>query len=109
VEAFPRLAQGLAQKAENNPEVLKEILAWTRGQPFLTQKLCQLVLSSPFMIASGSEAELIEKLVQSHIIENWESQDKPEHLRTIRDRILRSVEPATILLKLYQQICKWEK
>ena len=41
-----RLARGLAQKVENAQEVLKEILAWTGGQPFLTQKLCKLVLSS---------------------------------------------------------------
>ena len=44
-EAQP-LAEGLAQKVENAQEVLKEILAWTRGQPFLTQKLCKLVLSA---------------------------------------------------------------
>jgi hypothetical protein len=44
-EAQP-LALGLAQKVENEQAVLREILAWTGGQPFLTQKLCKLVLSS---------------------------------------------------------------
>jgi len=98
------LAQGLEGKVDNPQEVLREILAWTGGQPFLTQKLCQLVLSSPFTIAAGSEAELIEGLVRARIIENWESQDEPEHLKTIRDRILRREQRAGRLLGLYQQI-----
>jgi WD40 repeat protein len=98
------LAQGLEGKVDNPQEVLREILAWTGGQPFLTQKLCQLVLSSSFTIASGSEAELIEQLVRSRIIENWESQDEPEHLRTIRDRIFTDEQRAGRRLGLYQQI-----
>ncbi|MUG93219.1 hypothetical protein F7734_12580 [Scytonema sp. UIC 10036] len=39
------LELGLAAKIENPQAVLTEILAWTGGQPFLTQKLCQLVAS----------------------------------------------------------------
>ena len=102
-EAQP-LAVGLAQKADNLQELLREVLGWTGGQPFLTQKLCKLVLNSPFAIASGSEAEVIEQLVRSRIIENWESQDEPEHLRTIRDRILSDERRAGRRLGLYQQI-----
>jgi peptidoglycan hydrolase-like protein with peptidoglycan-binding domain len=98
------LAQGLEGRVDNPQAVLREILAWTGGQPFLTQKLCQLILSSPFTIASDSEAELIEGLVRSRIIENWESQDEPEHLKTIRDRILRDQQRAGRRLGLYQQI-----
>ena len=98
------LERGLQGNVDNPQKVLTEILAWTGGQPFLTQKLCQLVLSSPFTIASGSEAELIEQLVRSRIIENWESTDEPEHLRTIRDRILSNEQRAGYLLELYRQI-----
>ncbi|MEQ9235570.1 AAA-like domain-containing protein [Coleofasciculus sp. E2-BRE-01] len=98
------LAPGLAGKAENPQGVLREIINWTGGQPFLTQKLCQLVITSPFAIASGSEAELIERLVRSHILENWEAQDEPEHLRTIRDRVLSNEQRAGYLLELYRQI-----
>ncbi|MEH2460909.1 MAG: WD40 repeat domain-containing protein [Nostoc sp.] len=47
----------------------------------------------------------MEGLVRRGIIENWETQDEPEHLKTIRDRILRSGEQRTgRLLGLYQQI-----
>ncbi|MEM6403536.1 MAG: GUN4 domain-containing protein, partial [Cyanobacteria bacterium P01_D01_bin.116] len=46
----------------------------------------------------------VEQVVRSRIIESWESQDEPEHLRTIRARILRNEERAGYLLELYQQI-----
>jgi hypothetical protein len=62
-----------------------------------------LVLSSPFTIAAGSEAVLIEGLVRSRLIESWESQDEPEHLKTIRDRLLYSGQHLEQLLGLYEQ------
>ncbi len=102
-EAQP-LVQGLALKADNPQEVLREVLAWTGGQPFLTQKLCQLVLTSPFPITAGREAELIERLVRSRLIENWEAQDEPEHLKTIRDRLINTGQDIDRLLGLYEQI-----
>ena len=106
-EAQP-LLQGLSEKVENPQTVLKEVLAWTNGQPFLTQKLCQLICNASSPIASKQEAEWIANLVQTKIIDNWESQDEPEHLRTIRDRIFNSPTSAR-LLELYRQILKQEE
>jgi GAF domain-containing protein len=103
LEAKP-LAQGLVHKVSRPQKVLKEVLAWTGGQPFLTQKLCQLVRNSKATIPADKQAQYIERLVRSHLIENWEAQDEPEHLKTIRDRILRSEQRAVRLLGLYQQI-----
>jgi len=98
------LAKGLALKAFQPQKVLKEILTWTGGKPFLTQKVCKFVLASPLFIPQGQEAQYIENLVKSQIIENWEAQDEPEHLKTIRDRILRSRHDPCRLLTLYQQV-----
>jgi WD40 repeat protein len=102
-EAMP-LAQGLASKAENPSELLEEILAWTGGQPFLTQKICYLVLTSPLSIVPGSEQSWIENLVRTQVIENWEASDEPEHLKTIRDRLKRKEQHTSRLLGLYQEI-----
>ncbi|HEY9298208.1 MAG TPA: AAA-like domain-containing protein, partial [Phormidium sp.] len=109
-EAQP-LVTGLTEKFNNSENILKEILIWTNGQPFLTQKLCNLVLnlsrdsvSDPLEIPPGTEAFWIENLVKSRIIQNWQSQDEPEHLKTIRDRILRNEQRAGRLLGIYQQI-----
>jgi hypothetical protein len=101
-EAMP-LAQGLAQKTDNAQVLLKEILAWTGGQPFLTQKICKLVLMSSLPIPAGDEGAWVENLVRTQVIENWEANDEPEHLKTIRDRILWSQRKGQ-LLQLYYQI-----
>ncbi len=45
-EAQP-LAAGLAELTDSSQEVLTEVLYWTGGQPFLTQKLCKLLLENP--------------------------------------------------------------
>ncbi|AFY93203.1 AAA family ATPase [Chamaesiphon minutus] len=101
-EAQP-LLQGLAEKVTNPQTVLKAVLAWTNGQPFLTQKLCKLIRNTATPIPPNGEAEWIEQLVQTQIVDNWESQDEPEHLRTIRDRLTKS-QQAPQLLALYQQV-----
>jgi WD40 repeat protein len=102
-EAKP-LAVGLAKKASNPKAVLQAILDWTSGQPFLTQKICQLIRATEAEIPAGDEARWVEELVNSRIISNWETTDEPEHLKTIRDRILRREQRAGRLLGLYQQI-----
>ncbi len=94
------LMQGLVEKVSNPEAVFKEVLYWTGGQPFLTQKLCWLISQEPEMQTPQS----IKQLVRKRIIENWESQDEPEHLRTIRDRILRNSRSSTSLLLLYKKI-----
>ncbi|MEG5064872.1 AAA-like domain-containing protein [Microcoleus sp. B3-A4] len=118
-EALP-LAKGFEGQVDNPQEVLKEILDWTGGQPFLTQKLCKLILHHVKSLASASiisdstdESKtenfttnqlLVSEIVQSHIIDNWESSDEPVHIKTIRDRLLRSPHRASRLLGLYQKI-----
>ncbi len=105
-EAMP-LMGGLKGIASQPEVLLAEILHWTSGQPFLTQKLCQLTLiaiNSVGEIPAGEEVRWVEKLVQERIIGNWETQDEPEHLRTIRDRILSQEQRAARLLGIYQQI-----
>ncbi|MFZ4678407.1 MAG: AAA-like domain-containing protein, partial [Nodosilinea sp.] len=102
-EALP-LAVGLAGKAERPEEVLRKILHWTGGQPFLTQRLCQLVVDADAEISAGNEATQVQQLVESRLIENWESQDHQEHLKTIRKRLLDDEQKAGYLLELYRSI-----
>lgn len=102
-EAQPLLA-GLAAKSSDPQALLAEILRWTGGQPFLTQKLCKLVHASPHYIAPGTESSWLQNLVIAKIVNNWDAQDEPEHLRTIRDRLLRDESQRSRLLGLYQQL-----
>lgn len=106
-EAQP-LLYGFTEKVENPQAVLKAVLSWTNGQPFLTQKICKLIRQSRSEILSGHEARWVEELVQTQIIQNWEFNDEPEHLRTIRNRILQRESQIPQLLALYRQVLQQE-
>lgn len=111
-EAQPLVA-GLATHITNAEEVLRHILSWTGGQPFLTQKLCQMVVDHVKSADNKDETAdvtafvnplTLEHLFHTQVIAHWEGQDEPEHLRTIRDRLLADPTKAGGLLGLYQQI-----
>lgn len=55
-------------------------------------------------IPINNEAAWVEELVRSNIIENWEARDRPEHLKTIRNRVLKDKESTPVLIKLYREI-----
>ncbi|MEM1256467.1 MAG: AAA-like domain-containing protein, partial [Cyanobacteria bacterium P01_H01_bin.21] len=108
-EAAP-LAAGLEIQTPNTQAILQEVLNWTGGQPFLTQKVCQLLVTSsnaavkePLNVPTGMEKFWVDSVVRSHIIDHWESQDEPEHLRTIRDRLLYDNHRTGRLLGIYQR------
>ncbi|MBD1896068.1 GAF domain-containing protein [Coleofasciculus sp. FACHB-129] len=105
------LAGGLAGKISNPQEVLKAVLDWTGGQPFLTQKLCKLVLqqAEKNLLPISQIPDWVERLVRSRIIESWEAMDEPPHLKTIRDRILRIGQRSRTLLDLYQLILQQDE
>ena len=114
-EASP-LLNGLKEAISQPEVVLQEVIYWTGGQPFLTQKLCQLIIKTALktsarkiVLSPKTEAYWVEELVRSHIIQHWESQDEPEHFRTIRDRLLFNKQQAGRLLALYQQVLQPEE
>lgn len=100
------LAKGLSVKTNQPEKLLELILNWTGGQPFLTQKGCNLVLTDPPQppLESGEYTEWLENLIRTNIIENWQAKDEPEHLRTIERRILIDEQMAGELLDIYQKI-----
>lgn len=99
-EVYP-LKLGLVGKVDCPQETLAEILLWTAGQPFLTQKLCHLVYEKN----SENDKLSVANIVEQYLINDWEVQDEPEHLRTIRDRLCYRNSTKTIrLLGLYQEI-----
>ncbi|MEG3440033.1 hypothetical protein V0288_23090 [Pannus brasiliensis CCIBt3594] len=84
---------------------MRKAVAWTNGQPFLTQKICRLIRETSAPIPTNDEAVWLQNLIQTHVIRNWEAQDEPEHLKTIRDRLLGS--PRSLqLLELYGQVSR---
>ncbi|NET05763.1 MAG: PAS domain S-box protein [Symploca sp. SIO2B6] len=101
------LFQGLVGKVKDPQETIQEILTWTGGQPFLTQKLCQLIVNN----AEGDSCKeekfsqsRVSRIVREQLINHWVAQDEPPHLRTIRARLLSNERRAGRLLELYQKI-----
>jgi WD40 repeat protein len=123
------LIQGLKYEQVQNPQkALKVVLDWTGGQPFLTQKVCKLLVeqlgqvpTTPTLVENikkdsysppreelvESTQKWVEQIIKFYIIEQWEAQDKPEHLKTIRNRILGNEQRAGRLLGLYQQLLQY--
>ncbi|MBP0016938.1 MAG: AAA-like domain-containing protein [Cyanobacteria bacterium SBLK] len=104
-ESLP-LARGLQGTADNPEAVVREVLYWTGGHPFLTQKLCFLVAQSQFFISQGAELQVIEDVVKTQIIEKWTLRDEPQHLRMIRNRLLSWDRGQQKRLELYRKILK---
>ncbi|NER35001.1 MAG: hypothetical protein F6J93_13430 [Oscillatoria sp. SIO1A7] len=91
-EAQP-LAKGLEGKVENPQKAIAEILAWTGGQPFLTQKLCQIAVGNWELGIGNRESGIGNRELQSSPlskgvwggsdgelgIENRELQSSPLH------------------------------
>ncbi len=114
-EATPLLGN-LVQQFQDPQYLLQSLLTWTGGQPFLTQKIFKIIaqaIDSPHWkseyLSTAPTAQWVDswvaKLIQDHVVDRWEAQDQPEHLKTIRDRIAQAGQQRTgRLLGLYQQV-----
>ncbi|MEK8018767.1 MAG: AAA-like domain-containing protein, partial [Candidatus Parabeggiatoa sp.] len=94
-EAAP-LAQGLP--GNNAPALLKRILYWTNGHPYLTQKLCQLTLDE-----SVTKAADIDRLCEDTFFSS-RSREIDDNLQHISKYLLDSRHDQAALLDLYRQI-----
>ncbi|MDB9385204.1 AAA-like domain-containing protein [Microcystis aeruginosa] len=103
-----KLAEGLQDKVIAPQRVLEEVIEWTGGQPFLTQKICNLISTSRPEFGKESPANPINvgDFIQSQVISNWVSQDSPEHLKTVQNRLLNKRVTGRRMLKLYLEILK---
>ena len=99
------LCQGLTKITPYPLAILGSILYWTGGQPFLTQKVCRLVVDQAGSVPQGRASNWIAQLAQKHIIDNWLHQDVPEHLTTIQNRISSSKQFSR-LLELYRDVLR---
>ena len=102
------LKAGLQDLQYDAQELLTAVFSWTRGQPFLTQKICQLIIDNCSENSPLSAQAWVDNLVQGVVIANWESNDNPEHLRTIRDRILLDDDNSIVNLATYSQMLSSE-
>ncbi|MGF1490184.1 MAG: AAA-like domain-containing protein, partial [Prochloraceae cyanobacterium] len=98
------LKKGIEMKCENLDRVIEEVLKWTGGQPFLTQKVCNFIKTDLEYIPKSKELQIIEQLVREKILNGWKEKDEPKHLRTIQDKFIRNKQNPKLLLETYLKI-----
>jgi hypothetical protein len=96
-EAAP-LADGLGREEKPGRALLKRILYWTGGHPYLTQRLCQSVAED----ASISQARDVDRLC-GELFLSTRARERDDNLLFVRERMLRSEADLASLLDLYAQ------
>ena len=102
------LIRGLEGKFDPPQKVMAQILYWTGGQPFLTQRLCKLMVEE----SEKENPASVDEVVKSRIINSYQVEDPKEHFKTIQNRILcikdnnnsRDGDKSFRLLSLYQKV-----
>ena len=97
------LAKGLNRDARVAERLLRRVLRWTGGNPYLTQRLCQGVAERQGVIRPAGVDQMCRSLFLSP-----GARDRDDNLLFVRDRLLRAAgeteEDQVALLDLYEQV-----
>lgn len=97
-EARP-LAAGLPTEDAEGSRLLNEVLAWTGGHPYLTQRFCQTLAEQCTASADVRVENLCETLFLSP-----SARANDSNLAFVRDRLLKDGGDPTELLELYRKV-----
>ena len=97
-EAAP-LAKGLGRSMPAGEILLKRILHWTGGHPYLTQSLCHAIAQDPTLSSPADVDRVCEDLFLS-----TRSRERDDNLLFVRERLLRSEADLASLLDLYSRV-----
>lgn len=98
-EARP-LADGLTAAGKDGKTLLAQILYWTNGHPYLTQRLCAEAASAPEISGAGD----IDRLAKRLFLSRRASATEDVNLAFTRDRLLKSDLNKDRLFGLYQAV-----
>ncbi|MEO1713256.1 MAG: AAA-like domain-containing protein, partial [Bacteroidota bacterium] len=102
-EAAP-LEQGLEGKEAPASEILQEIMYWTNGQPYLTQRLCLEASKIPIADPKKEVKALVDFLFL-----HPEKMDQDSNLANVRRRFLGIPEHAEQMILTYDRIVRGKK
>src|SRR5438876_649963 len=97
-EAAP-LANGLGRDPQIGLDLLKRILYWTHGHPYLTQRLCQGIAADESVRRSADVDRMCEELFLSN-----RARERDDNLLFVRERLLRAEVDQAGLLQLYEKV-----
>jgi WD40 repeat protein len=91
------LLDGLGSDRDAARTVLRRVLYWTGGHPYLTQRLCKAVAGE------SSDASEVDKLANELFLLP-RARERDDNLLFVRDRVLRADTDVSALLFLYRRI-----
>ncbi len=97
-EALP-LAGALGRSRWTAQSILRRILYWTGGHPYLTQRLCQAVATDKSVWLGRGVDRVCRALFLSH-----RARERDDNLLFVRERLLRSEADRAKLLQLYRKV-----
>jgi len=97
-EAEP-LASALGRPRWLSTRLLRRILYWTGGHPYLTQRLCQAVALDRSVWWDRGVDRVCEEIFLSH-----RARERDDNLLFVRERLLRSEVDRAKLLRLYRRV-----
>src|SRR5262249_32608603 len=93
------LIKGLNRDERLGKGILKRVLHWTGGHPYLTQRFCQAVAENNETGDDESIDRLCESLFLSHT-----ARERDDNLIFVRERVLKSEVDLASLLQLYKRV-----
>ena len=103
IEAAP-LARGLNREEELGARLLRRVLYWTGGHPYLTQRLCRAVAENQEVSEDAGVDRLCEELFMSR-----RAREKDDNLLFVRERMLRSEVDLASLLEMYSAVWRHKR
>jgi hypothetical protein len=97
-EAMP-LVQGLGADDGGGSALLRRVIYWTGGHPYLTQRLCLAVAEDGAVRNPSTVDRLCQELFLSH-----RARDRDDNLLFVRERMLRGEVDKAGLLTIYGRI-----
>ncbi len=97
-EAAP-LAAGLRREHPLDIELLRRILYWTNGHPYLTQRLCKAVAEDASVLNAAGVDALCDELFFAR-----RASEQDDNLLFVRERLLKSEADLAGLLSLYAKV-----
>ncbi len=99
---------GIEKLASLPHKVLNAVNHWTNNQPFLTQKIYQIIQEQNIFMTQGEETAIIDSLVQEYLIQDWETGIAASHFQDIQQQLLDNKQfSSQSLLKTYQHL--WQQ
>ncbi len=93
------LTKGLTKLGRDGPQLMRRVLYWTSGHPYLTQHMCREIANKPNVDTKADVDRLCEVLFLSQT-----AREINDNLSFVRNSLLKSTKDPASLLNLYQEV-----